>query len=90
LQATSKSLLPFIAAMVRTQRAARGWSQDELGGRAKVLPSQISLLERGKRSPKLPMLERVSRAFGIPCYALLWQAEMLKERVEREEAKMKG
>jgi transcriptional regulator with XRE-family HTH domain len=84
LEATSKSLLPFIAAVVRTQRDARGWSQDELGGRAKVLPSQISFLERGKRSPKLPMLEGVSRAFGIPCSALIWQAEMLQARVEAE------
>jgi hypothetical protein len=33
---------------------------------------------------------KVARAFGIGCYELLWMAEMLQRRVQREEAKMQG
>jgi hypothetical protein len=34
-------------------------------------------------------LEPVALALGVTCAGLIWQAEMLRDRVEREEAKMK-
>lgn len=90
MEAASKSLLPFLGTIVRTQREAEGWSQEELAERADLFASQISLLERAERVPKLPTLDRLARAFGIPCFALVWQAEMLRQRVESEETAEEG
>jgi transcriptional regulator with XRE-family HTH domain len=83
------SLLPFLGTAVRTLREAEGWSQEELADRAKIYSNQISLLERAQRNPTFPTLEKVARALHVNCSHLLWQAEMLQRRVEREEAKMK-
>jgi transcriptional regulator with XRE-family HTH domain len=90
LEASSKALLPFIGTIVKTMRHARGWSQEELAEAASLFPNQISLLERAERSPNLKTLERVTGAFGIPCYALFWQAEMLRSRVEGDDPRTKG
>jgi transcriptional regulator with XRE-family HTH domain len=89
LEATSKSLQVFVGAIVRTLREELGWSQEELASRAKTHPNEISLLERAKRNSTLRTLERVAKALDVSCSQLLWQAEMLRKRVEREEAKMK-
>jgi transcriptional regulator with XRE-family HTH domain len=89
LEATSNPLGPFVGTVVRTLRETEGWSQEELAGRAKIYSNQVSLLERAERTATLPILERVARAFKIGCYELIWMAEMLQRRVEREEAKMK-
>jgi XRE family transcriptional regulator, regulator of sulfur utilization len=86
----SHPLAPFLGAVVRTQRLSFGWSQEELALRAKIYPNQISLLERAERNSTLPTVEPVALALGVSCSHLIWQAEMLRRRVEREEAKMQG
>lgn len=90
MEAASNSLLPFVGAIIRTLRHARGWSQEKLADEAGLFSNQISLLERAERDPQLETLERVARALGITCYALLWQAEMLRCRVEGEKSKTSG
>jgi transcriptional regulator with XRE-family HTH domain len=85
LEATSKSLQPFLGVVVRTLRHANGWSQEELAFKAKVNPSEISILETAKRNSTLLTLEWVTRALDISCSQLLWLAEMLRRRVERDE-----
>jgi transcriptional regulator with XRE-family HTH domain len=96
LEAPSHPLAPFVGAIVRTLRLSLGWSQDKLalearvGLGAKIYSNQISLLERAERNSTLPTLEPVALALGVTCAGLIWQAEMLRDRVERaEEAKMK-
>jgi transcriptional regulator with XRE-family HTH domain len=88
LEASSKALALFLGTVVRTLREANGWSQERLAQEAKLYPHQISLLERAQRTPTLPVMVQVARAFGLGCHELLWMAEMLQRRVQREEAKM--
>jgi transcriptional regulator with XRE-family HTH domain len=89
LEATSKSLALFLGTVVRTLRRANGWSQERLAQEAKLYSHQISLLEGAKRTPTLPVMAQVAGAFGLECNQLVWMAEMLQRRVQREEAKMK-
>jgi transcriptional regulator with XRE-family HTH domain len=88
LEALPKPLQPFVAVVVRTQRHAYGWSQEELALRMSVDPSEISKLESGKRYSNLLTLQRVAQALDVSCSQLIWMAEMLQRRVEREEANM--
>jgi transcriptional regulator with XRE-family HTH domain len=90
LEATSKPLQPFVAVIVRTLRQALGWSQEELALAVGVKPSEISVLESGKRNSTLWTLQRVAQPLGVTCPQLLWMAEMLQRRVEREKANMQG
>jgi transcriptional regulator with XRE-family HTH domain len=87
LEATSKSLEPFVGSVVRSLRHEIGWSQEELADRAGIYSNQVSLLERAERTITLPILEKVAEALGAECDGLIWAARMLKRRVEREEAK---
>jgi XRE family transcriptional regulator, regulator of sulfur utilization len=89
LEALENPLAPFLGAVVRSERLARGWSQEELALRAKIYSNQVSLLERAERDSTLPTLERVAEALGAELDQLIWMARMLRHRVKREEAKMK-
>jgi transcriptional regulator with XRE-family HTH domain len=46
-------------------RKQQGWSQTELGERAKVHIAHISRLENGKSQPSVDMLFRLAKAFGV-------------------------
>ena|GEM_PF-2027136 len=89
LEAAPQLLQPFIAAVIRTLRVAKGWSQEQLAQTMQVEPSEISKLESGKRQSTVWTLQRVARALGVTPWQLLWMAEMLQRRVEGEEAKMR-
>jgi transcriptional regulator with XRE-family HTH domain len=90
LQATPELLQPFLAVVVRTLRIAHGWTQEDLALKMRVDASEISKLESGKRQSTVWTVQRVAQALGVSCYELMWMAEMLQRRVQREEAKMKG
>ena len=45
-------------------RAARGWTQAELGERLEVSRQTINALERGKYDPSLPLAFKIARLFG--------------------------
>nr|WP_166176146.1 helix-turn-helix transcriptional regulator [Altererythrobacter segetis] len=51
---------------LRVLRAERGWSQEELGGRAGVSRQAINAVETGKYDPSLPLAFRLARLFGCP------------------------
>lgn len=51
---------------MRICRAAFGLSQAELAARLSIGPSQVSLIEAGKRQPSPRTLEELTRALGIP------------------------
>ncbi|MEX8033309.1 helix-turn-helix domain-containing protein [Microbacterium sp. 20-116] len=47
---------------IRHHRLARGYTLDELGAMVGVAGSQLSLIENGKREPKLSLLQEIARA----------------------------
>ena len=56
---------------IRHERVSRGWTLDELGARVGVAGSQLSLIENGKREPKLSLLQAIAHATGLEVTDLL-------------------
>ena len=50
---------------LRILRAARGWSQAELGGRIGVSRQAVNAIETGKHDPSLPLAFRIARLFQL-------------------------
>ncbi len=50
---------------VRELREERGWNQTVLGYHAGLSPSQISLIENGKRNPSAETLQGIATALGV-------------------------
>ena len=55
---------------IKICRAAAGLTQKELGEKARIASSHLSLIEAGKRSPRLPTVEKLSRAIGVPTHLI--------------------
>ena len=60
---------------VKRLRAACGISQEELAFQAEVHASYVSQLERGRKSPSLGVILRISRALGTPAGELVGAVE---------------
>lgn len=56
---------------IRHLRKAQGMTLDDLSERVGTAPSQLSLMENGKREPKLSMLSAIASAFGVGLDSLL-------------------
>ncbi|MET0860157.1 MAG: helix-turn-helix domain-containing protein [Microbacterium sp.] len=56
---------------IRHQRVSRGYTLDELGELVGVAGSQLSLIENGKREPKLSLLQAIAGATGVEVTDLL-------------------
>jgi XRE family transcriptional regulator, fatty acid utilization regulator len=56
---------------LRHLRRARGFTLGELGGRVGKAPSVLSLLENGKREPKLSLIEELATALSVPVSELV-------------------
>ncbi|BDV29954.1 XRE family transcriptional regulator [Microbacterium terricola] len=56
---------------IRHQRVAHGFTLDELGAVVGVAGSQLSLIENGKREPKLSLLQAIATATGVGVADLL-------------------
>lgn len=56
---------------LKIARAIAGLQQKELAKRAGIDPSHISLLEAKRRQPSVGMLQKLSRALGIPHHLLV-------------------
>lgn len=69
---------------IRICRAAFGMKQTELAARLKIGPSQLSLIEAGKRQPSHEAIEDLCRALGIP-RSLLSILAYDTEELERED-----
>ena len=50
---------------VRELRAARNWSQEELGARVGVSRQAIIAIEAGKFDPSLPLAFKLARVFKL-------------------------
>ncbi|MEV4737834.1 MULTISPECIES: helix-turn-helix domain-containing protein [unclassified Microbacterium] len=81
-----------IGRRIRQLRTARGMTLDDLAAAVDRAPSQLSMIETGKREPKLTQLQAIARALGVTIDALL-EGEPLDERSAIEialERAMKG
>ncbi|MEY9951246.1 helix-turn-helix domain-containing protein [Leifsonia sp. EB34] len=56
---------------IRHFRTQRGLTLDELGAAAGVAASQLSLIENGKREPRVSLLGTLATALGVPLAELL-------------------
>ncbi|TDN87783.1 XRE family transcriptional regulator [Microbacterium sp. BK668] len=56
---------------IRHQRVSHGFTLDELGERVGVAGSQLSLIENGKREPKLSLLQAIAQVTGVEVGDLL-------------------
>ena len=56
---------------VRRLREAKGWSQEELGRRARLHRTYIGSIERSERNVSLLNIERIAKALGISVYKIL-------------------
>lgn len=61
----------LFARNLRAARVAAGLSQERLSARARLHRTEISLLERGERDPKLSTVFRLAEALGVTAAALL-------------------
>ena len=81
-----------IGRRIRQLRSARGMTLEELATAVERAPSQLSMIETGKREPKLTLLRAIAKALGATVDQLL-EAETLDERATLEialERAMKG
>ncbi len=62
--ASSGIHLTTLGHRIRHHRLANGYTLDELGSRVGVAGSQLSLIENGKREPKLSLLQSIALATG--------------------------
>ncbi len=60
---------------LRRQRERKGLSQEALARVCLVHRTEISLLERGAREPRLSTMVRLARGLGVPVAALLEEVE---------------
>ncbi|WP_404431655.1 helix-turn-helix domain-containing protein [Microbacterium lacus] len=56
---------------IRHHRVSNGFTLDELGERVGIAGSQLSLIENGKREPKLSVLQGIAAATGVEVTELL-------------------
>ncbi|MCV2394351.1 helix-turn-helix domain-containing protein [Actinotalea sp. M2MS4P-6] len=56
---------------IRHYRTERGWTLDRLGGEVGASASQLSLVENGRREPRVTLLRSIAAALGVPAAALL-------------------
>src|SRR5271165_1706450 len=56
---------------LRHVRRSRGLTLAELGDRVGRAPSVLSLLENGRREPKLSLIESLASALGVPSDELM-------------------
>ncbi|MDR3540765.1 MAG: helix-turn-helix transcriptional regulator [Desulfosporosinus sp.] len=66
-----------LAVNLRRLRKGRGWTQQELAGKANVPQSSIHYIERGVRNPRVSTVEKLAVALGVDIVELLreWPAD---------------
>ena len=61
-----------LSRVIQKLREAKGMTQRDLAGKAKVTPGYIAQLEMGqKKNPSLAVLQRLAKALGVPVTELL-------------------
>lgn len=80
---------------IRHFRTKAGFTLEELGDLVGIGPSALSLIENGKREPKISLLESLASIFGLPLTELLSQEapdqrSALEIELERAQAAAKN
>lgn len=74
------------AVNLRRAREAAGVSQEELAERCEIHRTEVSLLERGGREPRLGMLVKLATALGTTpealCAGIGWSTDSRQFRIE--------
>ncbi|HEV7436386.1 MAG TPA: XRE family transcriptional regulator [Pseudorhizobium sp.] len=83
VQEQARDPVHAIAARLKHEREARGWSLSDLADRSGVSKAMISKVERGEASPTATVLGRLSGAFGLPLSVLLALAEQAPNRLSQ-------
>ncbi len=86
--ASSKSDLEILGALLRAQRLAIGLSLRELSARTNVSNAYLSELERGRHEPSLGVLRAVASALNTPLGSLLARAGMLGDSGQRSDERV--
>ena len=63
------------AANLRRQRVRQGLSQERLASLAHIHRTEVSLVERGEREPRLSTIVRLARGLGVAPAVLLDEIE---------------
>jgi transcriptional regulator with XRE-family HTH domain len=75
------------AANLRKARKAKGMSQEELGFRCDLHRTEVSLLERAGREPRLGTLVKLATVLettpDVLCAGISWQSKPQRFKVER-------
>lgn len=61
--------------VVRRQRRARGWSQEQLAGRAELNRTYMGEIERATAMPSLATAAKLANALEVPLSVLIAQCE---------------
>jgi XRE family transcriptional regulator of biofilm formation len=65
-------LRQWIGQRIKRLREAKGLTQAELAIQARVTRPYVTMLESGvRKTPSLPMLQRLAKALGVPVTELL-------------------
>lgn len=68
---------------IRQLRTERGMTLEQLATAVERAPSQLSMIENGRREPKLTLLRAIAKAVGVTLDAL-WETDPLDERATME------
>jgi transcriptional regulator with XRE-family HTH domain len=60
-----------IGRRIRQLRSERGMTLEELAAAVDRVPSQLSMIENGRREPRLTLLQSIARALGSTLDAIL-------------------
>ena len=66
-----------LAAIITRYRRAAGYSQEELAEHAEIHRTYVSQIERGIKSPTLPVLFRLASALNISVAELIGEVEKI-------------
>jgi len=83
MEITTDALARVIGARVRHERAARGWTLDQLAAAAGVSRRMVVSVEQGAVNPSIGTLLRLSDALGVGLPALVEPPVLPDERVTR-------
>lgn len=70
-----------IGAAIKREQDRLGWTGEDVRKASGVDPTSLSMFKLGRRVPRIPVLERLAKAFGVPLAALLGPIAPASSRV---------
>ena len=63
--ATNKQFFIFFGRRLREERVKKGYSQEQLGERARVHRTYVGMVERGEKNITLGNMQKFAQALGV-------------------------